>query len=127
MGYRITEPHVRVRTTLRHEWIWELITDDGHVAYVSDTYRERDPCEAEARSHGLRIVGGKRQVRGGQKPRRAPGVCVSANSRGLWYWEHVGDAGDILAASPVAFLSRDDCERDAVRCLGSIGASVETA
>ena len=117
MGYRITKPHVRVRTNIRREWIWELLTQDGHVASVSRCYQDRDSCESEARSHGLPVIGGRKQASGRQK-RRQPGLRVYANSRGLWHWEHVGDRGDLLAESQVAFLSKEECERAAALCLG---------
>lgn len=126
MGYRLSEPHVRVRTNIKREWIWELVTHDGHVASVSRCYGERDACEAEARSQGLPVMGGRRQKTGRRQP-RAPGVRVYANSRGLWHWEHLDDAGQVLAASPVAFLGRDECERDAARCVGRIAACIETS
>jgi hypothetical protein len=126
MGYRIAEPHVRVRTNINREWIWELVTHDGHVASVSRCYRERDPCEAEARSQGLPVMGGRRQKNGRRKS-RAPGVRVYADSHGLWHWEHVDDAGQVLAASPMAFLTRDECEREAPRCLIALDSHVETS
>lgn len=121
MGHRIAESHIRLRTTLKGEWIWELITGDGHVASVSRGYTDREPCETEARSQGLRVVGGRRAPRQ-RHTQRSAGIRMYASGRGLWHWEHFDDAGEIVAASPVAFLSKDDCERHVARCLGDVRA-----
>jgi hypothetical protein len=118
MGYRLSETHVRVRTTLRGEWIWELITQDGHVASASEGYRDRDLCEAGARAHGLRIVGGRREVHA-RRQRPSAGLRVYDSGCGLWHWEHIDELGEVVEASHVAFLSKDECERDAARCVSA--------
>ena len=112
MGYKLKEEHVRLRVTLAHGWIWELVSADGHVAAVSDAYADRDECEAAARTHGLPIIGGRKCLKGKRGPRRPPGVRIFSNGHGLWMWEHVTDDGHVAAASSVRFLTREECERD---------------
>ena len=113
MAYRIDGTHVRIRTTLKRDWVWELITRDGHVAFVSEPYADRDPCERDAHAQGLPTVGGRKQPRQRAKPRSA-GLRVFSSGRGLWRWEYLNDQGEVVASSQLAFLSREECERDFV-------------
>jgi hypothetical protein len=48
---------IRVRQTINLEWMWELVTADGHVASTSETFAERSACEASAKLEGLPITG----------------------------------------------------------------------
>lgn len=114
MGYQIRGSHVRIRTTLKHEWVWELVTDDGHVAFLSAGYADRDDCEEEARLQGLRVVGGRKEPRGRERA-RAPGLRVHSTACGLWTWEYVDERGSVAASSAVSFLTREECEHDLAR------------
>ena len=116
MGYHINGQHVRVRTNLAREWIWQLITEDGHVAFVSEPYRCRDACESDAKLQGVPMVGGRRaDGRAPHKRARAEGVRVFNDSRGIWKWELVDSQGRVAHASELGFLTREECERDSQR------------
>jgi len=116
MGYHIDGQHVRVRTNLARDWIWQLITEDGHVAFESEPYRCRDACESDAKRQGLPIVGGRRALdRALHKRARSEGVRVYNDNRGIWKWELVDSQGRIAYTSTLGFLTREECERDSER------------
>ena len=96
---------------MTHQWVWELVTDDGHVAYLSQGYTDRDACEDEARLQGVRVVGGRKQLKARAAARPA-GPRVYSTGHGLWKWEYIDAHGEQIASSPVAFLTREECERD---------------
>lgn len=45
---------IKVRSTLRGGWVWDLLTADGHVASSSDAFGSRDACEVDALKHAKR-------------------------------------------------------------------------
>lgn len=105
---------IRVRSTLQREWIWELRTPDGHVASTSDVFASRDACEVDALKQGLPVTG-LRKGRPAKPKAVAIGLNIRHDSRGIWRWECVDQDGAIASASAVAFLTRDECARDAER------------
>ena len=103
---------IKVRSTMSRGWIWELLTPDGHVAASSEVFGDRAACEADARKQGLPITG----LRKGRQPAAKPvavGLNIRHDSRGIWRWECVDQDGSIASASAVAFLTREECARDA--------------
>jgi hypothetical protein len=43
---------------MRRSWIWEHVTEDGHVVNTSPEFGSRERCEAEAVAQGLPLIGG---------------------------------------------------------------------
>ena len=54
---RTSGNRIRVRRTIKHVWVWELVTPDGHVASRSGAFDDRALCEAEAKRQGLPVKG----------------------------------------------------------------------
>ena len=122
MGYKLTEDHARIRTTLGGCWIYELVTGEGPVIAVSEPFSDRDACEASARMQGVPVTGGRKTVKGRAGPRRPPGCRVCSDGRGLWRWEAVAPDGRIGASSSVRFLTKEECERDLAEHTDAVNA-----
>ena len=120
MGYKVKEDHVRVRTTFGFKWIWELVTRDGHILAVSQPFSNRDECEASAHTQQLRVIGGRKLPKPKIAERQGPGRHIKNNDGGLWVWEDVSDDGQVVAGSPVCFLTREECERHAAQPPSSV-------
>lgn len=105
---------IRVRSTLQREWIWELRTPDGHGASTSDVFASRDACEVDALKQGLPVTGLRKGRASKPKP-VATGLNIRHDGRGIWRWEFIDTDRTVAAASTVAFLTRDECARDAER------------
>jgi hypothetical protein len=58
-------------------------------------------------------VTGLRKGRQPAKKAAAIGLNIRHDSRGIWRWECVEHDGGIATASKTAFLTRDECARDA--------------
>jgi hypothetical protein len=113
-----TQLIIRLRTTLGHQWHWELITREGHVVDVSPAFGDREECEEDADRQGVPVHRAKRLGRGRKvapilRSSAAPWVITKAG-RGLWQWESVGEDG-ALVKSPRTFLSKQECIADAAR------------
>jgi hypothetical protein len=103
---------IKVRSTIGGGWVWELRTPDGHVAASSEVFGDREACEADARNQGLPVTG-LRKGRRSKTKALATGLNIRHDSRGIWRWECVGEDGSVASASDIAFLTRDECARDA--------------
>src|SRR3712207_5317836 len=83
---------IRIRTTMDHRWVWDLLTDEGHVASTSEAFASRDECEDAALREGLPVKGLSKAKKGAAKPKKTvpSGWTVTATS-GLWRWRRYGD------------------------------------
>jgi hypothetical protein len=99
-------------------WVWELVTADGHVAQQSQEFMKRADCEADALRQGLPVQGLARILRRIRKAARIEKVGPSLmlledRSAGLWCWQRVNEQGKALELSTRAFLTRAECVADA--------------
>lgn len=107
---------IRVRAaTFGSQWLWELLTSDGHVAASSPPFATRAECEADALRQGLPVTGLRKgpRARGDKAVTPQIGLVVSASSRGIWTWKCFDLKGELISTSATGFLTRDECERDA--------------
>jgi hypothetical protein len=100
-------------------WIWELLTADGHVVNTSEPFETRDDCEADAVRQGLPCVGlaarrhrVHRTVPITRSP-NGPSLDLSCDRSGLWHWQRLDTAGELVEKSMYAFLTKDECIADA--------------
>jgi hypothetical protein len=95
-------------------WVWEIVTEDGHVAAQSAQFTDRDECEAaailEGREENLPIAGITKPNAAQAKP---GGLDVSRDKRGLWIWRYRGEDRKIVQKADRAFLTRKECVADA--------------
>ena len=106
---------VRVRPTMAHEFVWELVTEDGHVIQTSRPFGDRKACARDAEQHGLVVngAGSKRSGNGSGKRARDPGWRIARDSSGVWHWEWHAIEDVPVVKSSCGFLTRNECEADA--------------
>jgi uncharacterized protein YegP (UPF0339 family) len=108
---------IRIRSTLSRQWIWELVTRDGHVANASEIFATREECESDAKQQGLPVSGLRRSAR----PKAAPASnrqaaqpwTIHKDTVGLWRWERRDERSEVIAGSTCAYLTRGECLADA--------------
>ena len=112
----LKELHIRVRSgSAGGSWQWALITADGHVANVSETFLSRQQCEADAKRQDLPVVGLARAREKTQLRRRDATVWEVSRDQasGLWSWTRLTARGELLQRSPCMFLTKAECMSDA--------------
>ena len=125
-------PGSRVFCNGRGLWIWEHVSEDGRVeASSSARFLTREECERDLAERNPMANGGvslskppsslrplnARSDRSASARRTQGGVKVYKDSSELWHWEWRDRDGARLAQSSVAFLTQEECARDAeLRC-----------
>ena len=108
--------HVRIRSTMSGHWQWELVTGDGHIASESESFADRQDCEADALKQDLPLTGMSRRRNKGPVARAAAamrGWSVSRDGMDLWTWTRSETESEPAATSTRAFLSKAECVADA--------------
>src|SRR3954471_3289217 len=91
---------IRIHQTMKRGWVWEFVTDDGHVAHQSEPFAEREACETDAMKQGLPVVGLRRLLKRRSKPQdntetlSANVTVVREHASQLWHWLRLDDVGD---------------------------------
>ena len=108
---------IRIRSTLRLQWQWELITADGHIASASHPFPTREACEADAKRQGLPVKGlnNRAKVPRVHSPTGSSKWRFPCTPSGLWQWRRWDGTGKLMEESARAFLTRDECVEDAVK------------
>jgi hypothetical protein len=108
---------IRIRSTLSRQWIWELVTRDGHVANASETFATREECEADAKLQGLPVSGLRRSSKvkaASGSNRQAPKPwTIHKDAGGLWHWERRDERAQVIDQSACAYLTQGECLADA--------------
>jgi hypothetical protein len=109
--------YIRIRRNMSSNWVWELVTADGHVAQESQQFMSRADCETEAVRQDL-PVRGLHVVRKSRKPSAHEMLnpvlrLIRDRPAGLWCWQLLNKDGQELEMSTRAFLTRDECVADA--------------
>ena len=108
---------IRIKSTLSRQWIWELVTRDGHVANASSAFATREECESDAKQQGLPVSGLRRSARvtAVSSPRRESHKLwtIHKDPSGLWHWQQRDERAQIVAESACAFLTRSECVTNA--------------